>query len=198
MALSKRICEMMLTSGIMPPETQTHFIILRFGNVLGSSGSVIPVFGQQIADGGPVTVTHPEISRHFMTIPEACELILEAGFMGKSGEIYFFDMGEPVRISDMAGKMIRLSGLEPGKDIEIAYTGLRPGEKLEEEVICDKEHTMPTTNPKIRLIQRKNEYYPGILPRIDNILKKLYSFSKEEIIGIMKDMLKNNELTVDR
>lgn len=136
---------------------KTEYITTRFGNVLGSNGSVIPLFEKQIASGGPVTLTHPEISRYFMTIPEACRLVLEAGALGKGGEILLFDMGEPVKIIDLATNMIRLSGLEPGKDIEIVYTGLRPGEKMFEELMYEKEMGLKTHHPKI-FIAKVNPY----------------------------------------
>src|SRR5690606_16617995 len=127
---SKRAAEIYIQSLNHENSNYTRFITTRFGNVLGSNGSVIPLFEKQIAMGGPVKVTHPEITRYFMTIPEACQLVLEAGAMGKGGEIFMFDMGKPVKIADLAYNMIRLSGLEPEKDIKIVYTGLRPGEKL--------------------------------------------------------------------
>jgi len=135
----------------------TRFITTRFGNVLGSNGSVIPRFKQQIEKGGPVTVTHPEITRYFMTIPEACRLVLEAGCMGKGGEIYVFDMGKSVKIVELAKKMIRLAGLVPNEDIKITYSGLRPGEKLYEELLNDNENTMPTHHEKI-MIGKVREY----------------------------------------
>src|SRR5690606_32697157 len=135
----------------------TRFITTRFGNVLGSNGSVIPRFKAQIEKGGPVTVTHPEITRYFMTIPEACQLVLEAGSMGKGGEIYVFDMGKSVKIVELATKMIKLSGLVPNKDISIEYTGLRPGEKLYEELLNDLENTLPTHHHKI-MIAKVREY----------------------------------------
>lgn len=135
----------------------TKFITTRFGNVLGSNGSVIPRFTQQIEKGGPVTVTHPEITRYFMTIPEACRLVLEAGCMGKGGEIFIFDMGKSVKIVELAKKMIRLAGLEPNVDVKIEYSGLRPGEKLYEELLNDNENTMPTHHEKI-MIGKVREY----------------------------------------
>ena len=151
MGASKRICEMIVQFKAQKSETSGQFIVTRFGNVLGSNGSVIPIFTKQIENGGPVTVTHPEMTRYFMTIPEACQLVLEAGFMGKGGEIFVFDMGKPVKIADLASQMIRLSGFVPGKDIEIVYTGLRPGEKLFEELLSDHELTKPTHHPKIKI-----------------------------------------------
>lgn len=147
MGASKRIAEQVVTWHAR--EGRTQFITTRFGNVLGSNGSVIPLFRRQIQEGGPVTVTHPEVTRFFMTIPEACRLVLEAAAMGRGGEIYVFDMGEAVRIADLAEKMIRLSGLVPGEDIEVVYTGLRPGEKLYEELLAAAEDTLSTHHPRI-------------------------------------------------
>ncbi len=147
MGATKRIAEMVVTAA--HAHCTTQFITTRFGNVLGSSGSVIPLFRRQIQAGGPVTLTHPEVTRYFMTIPEACRLVLEAAAMGRGGEIYVFDMGDPVRIADLAEKMIRLSGLEPGRDIAIVHTGLRPGEKLYEELLATTENTLPTHHPRI-------------------------------------------------
>jgi FlaA1/EpsC-like NDP-sugar epimerase len=151
MGASKRVAEMYCQG--MNTASKTRFITVRFGNVLGSSGSVIPLFQQQIAQGGPVTVTHPEITRYFMTIPEACQLILQAGVIGRGGEIFVLDMGEPVKISYLAEQLIRLSGKSPGEDVEIVYTGLRPGEKLYEELFHDAEKLAETSHPKILLAQ---------------------------------------------
>ncbi len=148
MGASKRLAEM-VCQGLQQPEGM-QFVIVRFGNVLGSTGSVIPKFREQIARGGPVTVTHPEITRYFMSIPEAAQLVLQAGLMGQGGEIFVLDMGDPVRIVDLAHDMIRLSGLTKD-DIRIEFTGLRPGEKLYEEVLADNEHTLPTPHPKLRI-----------------------------------------------
>lgn len=153
MGASKRTAEIYIQSLNLRMGNKTAFITTRFGNVLGSNGSVIPLFEKQIAAGGPVTVTHPDIIRYFMTIPEACQLVLEAGVMGMGGEIFLFDMGKPVKINDLALQMIRLSGLKPGKDIEIKYSGLRPGEKLFEELLNDGENNLPTHHPKITIAQ---------------------------------------------
>jgi FlaA1/EpsC-like NDP-sugar epimerase len=153
----------------------TKFITTRFGNVLGSNGSVIPRFKQQIEKGGPVTVTHPEITRYFMTIPEACRLVLEAGCMGKGGEIYVFDMGKSVKIVELAKKMIRLAGLVPNQDIKIQYSGLRPGEKLFEELLNDSENTLPTHHEKI-MIGRVREY---VFSEIEAQIYKLISYADQ-------------------
>lgn len=150
MGASKRAAEMLVQElAARPSSAATRFVTTRFGNVLGSNGSVIPLFRRQLAEGGPLTVTHPEVTRFFMTIPEACRLVLEAATMGRGGEIYVFDMGRPVRIADLADRMIRLSGKEPGRDIAIRFTGLRPGEKLYEELLADQEDTQPTHHPRI-------------------------------------------------
>lgn len=149
MGASKRIAEIYTQS--IGKTCQTSFITTRFGNVLGSNGSVIPIFQKQIESGGPVTVTHPEVTRFFMTIPEACQLVLEAGAMGRGGEIFIFDMGKSVKIADLAKKMIKLSRLQLGKDIQLKFTGLRPGEKLYEELLNDKENTKPTHHQRIMI-----------------------------------------------
>ena len=164
MGASKRVCEMIVQTKSLKPGVKTQFVITRFGNVLGSNGSVIPLFAKQIEEGGPVTVTHPEITRYFMTIPEACELVLEAGFMGKGGEIFVFDMGKPVKIDDLARNMIRLSGFEPERDIRIVYTGLRPGEKLYEELLSGGEELLPTFHEKIKIAKvERNDYRKEVL-----------------------------------
>jgi FlaA1/EpsC-like NDP-sugar epimerase len=150
MGASKRLAERVL-HGLQKIEG-TRFVTVRFGNVLGSNGSVIPKFREQIARGGPVTVTHPDIIRYFMLIPEAAQLVLQAGLMGAGGEIFVLEMGEPIRIADLARDMIRLSGYSK-EDISIEFTGLRPGEKLFEELLTDSEHTLPTPHSKLRIAQ---------------------------------------------
>ena len=194
MGATKRMAEIYVQSFdkyLRKSEGKTRFITTRFGNVLGSSGSVIPLFKKQIADGGPVTITHPEITRYFMTIPEACLLVLEAGAMGKGGEIFVFDMGESIKIIDLAKRMIRLSGLEPTQDISITFTGLRPGEKLYEEVLNEAEKALPTHHKKILIarvrkygfkdVQQEIETLKGLHHRQDNqlIIKQLKQFIPE-------------------
>ncbi len=188
MGASKRICEMIVQS-LAHSGVKTQFVTTRFGNVLGSNGSVIPLFRRQIQDGGPITVTHPEITRYFMTIPEACELVLEAGFMGKGGEIFVFDMGSPVKIVDLAEQMIRLSGLVPGKDIEVKFTGLRPGEKLFEELLTNKEDTLPTHHPKIQIAKVEKFDYPTLLIRINKVLDELYSLTTMDVVRNVKSLV---------
>jgi FlaA1/EpsC-like NDP-sugar epimerase len=158
MGASKRLAEMVcqgLQENAAKDAGATRFVIVRFGNVLGSSGSVIPKFREQIAKGGPVTITHPEITRYFMSIPEAAQLVMQAGLMGEGGDIFVLDMGEPVRIVDLARDMIKLSGLQED-EVSILFTGLRPGEKLYEELLADDEHTLPTPHPKLRIAMARS------------------------------------------
>jgi len=186
MGASKRIAEIYTQSLNASNQVgETKFITTRFGNVLGSNGSVIPRFREQIAAGGPVTVTHPDIQRYFMTIPEACQLILEAGAMGNGGEIFIFDMGRSVKIIDLATKMIKLSGLSPDKDIKIKFTGLRPGEKIFEELLNDKEQTLPTHHEKI-MIARVREYCFDEVSEDIDILIELAKTDKD--LAIVKKM----------
>lgn len=189
MGASKRICEIYIQSLSQMSGVKTHFVTTRFGNVLGSSGSVVPLFKSQIDKGGPVTITHKDITRYFMTIPEACQLVLEAGFMGNGSEIYVFDMGSPVRIYDLAEKMIFLSGFIPHKDIKIVITGLRPGEKLYEELLSSKENCKPTHNDKIKIGQiRQCDHYEADA-KITDMLENLGFETDEMIVARMKDMV---------
>jgi FlaA1/EpsC-like NDP-sugar epimerase len=167
----------------------TKFVTTRFGNVLGSNGSVIPRFRQQLEKGGPITVTHPDITRYFMTIPEACQLIIEAGAMGQGGEIYVFDMGEPVKIVDLAKKMIRLAGKEPDQDIAIVFTGLRPGEKLYEELLNNAENTLPTYHEKIMIAQVREYDYLTVRNKIDKLIASAKHHYTLETVGMMKDLV---------
>ncbi|PTX19027.1 FlaA1/EpsC-like NDP-sugar epimerase [Pontibacter mucosus] len=169
--------------------TQTKFITTRFGNVLGSNGSVIPRFRQQIEKGGPVTVTHPDITRYFMTIPEAVQLVLEAGTMGNGGEIFIFDMGEPVKIVDLAYKMIRLAGLTPDVDIQVSFTGLRPGEKLFEELLNEEELTIPTHHEKIKISKVRNYSYDAVVADIDELFQLNKTKDELQVVRKMKQIV---------
>lgn len=189
MGASKRLAEMYVHGLNGHFTNKTRFIITRFGNVLGSNGSVIPLFKRQIEAGGPITVTDPEIIRYFMTIPEACQLVLEAGTMGKGGEVFVFDMGEPVKIVDLAKRMIHLSGLQLGKDISIEFTGLRPGEKLYEELLHEKENTLPTYHPKIMIAKVHSSDYEVLKNKIEPIGLQLNQLRKEEIVTLLKQLV---------
>lgn len=191
MGCSKRICEIYcqsLNKAIQEGKIQgiTQFVTTRFGNVLGSNGSVIPIFKEQIRKGGPITVTHPDIIRFFMLIPEACKLVLEAGTMGKGGEIFVFDMGAPVRIVDLAHRMIQLSG---ARDIEIKFTGLREGEKLYEEVLNDQEQTKPTLHPKIMIASVREYDYDVAVTNENRLREASYTFDDMAIVKIMKEIV---------
>lgn len=191
MGCSKRICEIYVQSldraikdGKVKGKTQ--FVTTRFGNVLGSNGSVIPLFKKQIKQGGPITVTHPNIIRYFMLISEACKLVLEAGTMGNGGEIFVFDMGNAVKIVDLARRMIKLSGAE---NIEIKFTGLRDGEKLYEEVLNNAETTLPTFNPKIKIAQVRKYDYEKANKEIDELVGSSYIKDDMQVVGIMKKIV---------
>jgi FlaA1/EpsC-like NDP-sugar epimerase len=187
MGASKRIAEIYIQT--LQKTSKTSFITTRFGNVLGSNGSVIPRFRRQIEDGGPVTVTHPDITRYFMTIPEACQLVLQAGALGKGGEIFIFDMGHSVKIVDLAKKMIKLSGLKLGKDINLKYTGLRPGEKLYEELLADKEHNLPTVHEKIMIAKTREYNGDDVLTKIDKLIDELQWHDNFKTVKLMKEIL---------
>ncbi|MEM6522289.1 MAG: nucleoside-diphosphate sugar epimerase/dehydratase [Bacteroidota bacterium] len=193
MGCSKRLAEMYVQSYnnylSLSHNEHTVFVTTRFGNVLGSNGSVIPFFKKQISNGGPITVTHPEITRYFMTIPEACQLILEAGTMGKGGEIFIFDMGQSVKIVDLAKKMIQLSGLELGKDIEIIFTGLREGEKLYEELLADGENTLPTHHKKIMIAKVAQYDYEVLDDGLSKLVDQIDTKTDFDLIEIMKGLL---------
>lgn len=187
MGATKRAAEIYAT-GLQKSSIYTKFIITRFGNVLGSNGSVIQLFKKQIKQGGPLTVTHKEINRFFMTIPEACQLVLEAGIMGKGGEIFVFDMGEPVKIYDLAVKMIQLSGLRFPDDIDIKITGLRPGEKLYEEVLGQQESNMPTYHKKVKIAQVA-EVEMNKIRESFNLLIDIQELSNDELVAILKNLI---------
>ena len=186
---SKRLAEIYVQALNSHHANETRYIVTRFGNVLGSNGSVIPLFKKQIAAGGPVTVTHPDIIRYFMTIPEASQLVLEAGTMGKGGEVFVFDMGEPVKIVDLAKRMIKLSGFELDKQIEIEFTGLRPGEKLYEELLGNQEDNLATYNPKLMIAKILPEDYDEINEKIANFEQNINSLSNEKIVKRLKQLV---------
>ncbi|MEZ5017502.1 MAG: nucleoside-diphosphate sugar epimerase/dehydratase [Flavipsychrobacter sp.] len=200
MGASKRIAEIFTQSyykeqvkdyekGLSGNHPPTKFVTTRFGNVLGSNGSVIPRFKKQLDAGGPITVTHPEITRYFMTIPEACQLVIEAGVMGQGSEIFVFDMGEPVKIVDLAKKIIRLAGKEPDIDIKIVYTGLRPGEKLYEELLNNSENVMPTYHDKIMIANVAEYDFNIVKERVEKLINSARQHYTLETVGMIKDLV---------
>ena len=198
MGTTKRVAEIyaQANNGI----SQTRFITTRFGNVLGSNGSVIPLFKKQIENGGPVTVTDPEVTRYFMTIPEACQLVLEAGALGSGGEIFVFDMGESVKIVDLAKQMIRLSGLELGKDIDIKFTGMRPGEKLYEELLNAEENTLPTHHPQIKIAEIRPNNLSQVKSSIATLIELFEDQDNDKLVRKLKEIVpefksKNSEFS---
>lgn len=195
MGASKRIAEIFTQSffrhiaGPAGAEGVTKFVTTRFGNVLGSNGSVIPRFKKQLESGGPLTVTHPEITRYFMTIPEACLLVIEAGVMGEGGEIFVFDMGKPVKIADLARKVIKLSGKEPDRDIQIVYTGLRPGEKLYEELLSAAENTRPTYHEKIMIADVRQYDFEVVERKVQKLIDSARQHYTLETVTLMQDLV---------
>ncbi|MCM4157097.1 nucleoside-diphosphate sugar epimerase/dehydratase [Gramella sp. AN32] len=206
MGASKRAAEMYVQSLYHSQEknssySETRYITTRFGNVLGSNGSVVPLFKKQIEQGGPVTITHPDIIRYFMTIPEACQLVLEAGAMGKGGEIFVFDMGEPVKIMDLAIKMIKLAGYQPNKHIKVKITGLRPGEKLYEELLNDDSKTLPTHHKKIMIGQEVVRDYEFINEKIEKIISSANKLKSDKVVAKLKELIpefKSNNSSFER
>jgi len=186
MGATKRVSE--IYANCLNSEGKTKFVTTRFGNVLGSNGSVIPLFKKQIENGGPLTVTHKDITRYFMTIPEACQLVLEAGVMGNGGEVYVFDMGESVKIFDLAKKMIHLSGMKYPEDIDIEISGLRPGEKLFEELLTNEENTIPTYHNKIMIAKTKNFNLKKIKLRIEDLILT-HELTNIEIVTKLKEIV---------
>ena len=197
MGTTKRVAEIVCQDLQIAKQSKTKYITVRFGNVLGSHGSVIPRFKKQIEEGGPVTVTHPEINRYFMSIPEAAQLVLQAGAMGKGGEIFVLEMGEPIKILDLAKQMIQLAGLTPYEDIDIQITGLRPGEKLYEELLADEESTLPTTHPKVRVATARP--VPGNFQKLKDRLYELveskeYSSIRSTLKEIVPEYIEQKDL----
>ena len=187
MGASKRIAEMYCQS--LNNVGDTKFITTRFGNVLGSNGSVIPLFKKQLENGGPLTVTHENVTRYFMTIPEACQLVIEASTMGKGGEIYVFDMGKSIKIIDLAKKMIQLAGLEINTDVEIKITGLRPGEKMYEELLSNEENTIPTHHPKIMIGKDITKDHNSIKTLVTKLISHVENQKNEDIVKQMKEIV---------
>lgn len=185
MGCSKRLCEI-YTQSLNSAQQTTQFVTTRFGNVLGSNGSVIPIFEKQIRNGGPVTVTDPNVTRFFMLIPEACKLVLEAGTHGHGGQIFVFDMGKSVRIADLARRMIKLSN---AKDVKIVYTGLRPGEKLYEEVLANEESTEPTFNKNIRIAKVREYEFDQVSKEIDNIIETALTYDQNAVVALMRQLV---------
>ncbi len=187
MGASKRIAEMYCQS--LNDLGDTKFITTRFGNVLGSNGSVIPLFKKQLENGGPLTVTHENVTRYFMTIPEACQLVIEASTMGNGGEIYVFDMGKSIKIIDLAKKMIQLAGLEIEKDVKIKITGLRPGEKMYEELLSNEENTIPTHHPKIMIGKVNSKNHEIVKELVIKLISFIENQKNEEIVKQMKEIV---------
>jgi FlaA1/EpsC-like NDP-sugar epimerase len=186
MGATKRAAEIIILS---LQRTQTRYCAVRFGNVLGSNGSVLPIFEQQIARGGPVTVTHPEARRYFMTIPEAAQLVLQASVIGRGGEIFVLDMGEPVKISELASNLIRLSGLEPDREIRITFTGLRPGEKLFEELSLEQEGIKATTHEKIRVFDGGEVRFQQVQAWLDALSSTLETKNVHQLVQTLQKMV---------
>jgi len=195
MGTTKRIAEI-VTQGFNGKGTR--FIAVRFGNVIGSNGSVIPIFKKQIQEGGPITVTHEDITRYFMSIPEAVQLVMTAGAMGKGSEIFLLDMGEPVKIADLARELIRLSGLEPGKDIDIVFSGLRPGEKMYEELYWQGEGIVPTGNKKITMLKHEEMSHDAIMEKVETLKKCVKRNNFAELTVVLKDLVPEATIDADR
>ena len=187
MGSSKRVAEMYIQD--LDGRSKTHFVTVRFGNVLGSEGSVVPIFKKQIALGGPVTVTHPEMKRYFMVIPEAVQLVLQAATMGKGGEIFLLDMGEPVKIVDLAKELITLSGFRPGEDIELEFSGTRPGEKLFEELSIKGEDMLPTRHPKIVIWRNVPMDTARLKMGVDELVKVGLTQDLDAIVEKIKELV---------